>query len=232
MAKGGTIFLDEIGTITASTQIKLLQVRQDGTFSRVGGQVLLKSDVRIITATNADLGELVKKGDFRKDLYYRFNIFPIKIPRLRDRIEGLSILTEMFLNNLNAKYGKGIHSLHPSVIKGFQRYEWPGNIRELENIFERAYILESSVELTPLNFPPEIVPNMEVQAFSDGIVSASLSQASQMAVDAFERSYLVALLAQTQGKINPAAQKAGITPRQLSRLLSKHGLNTRDSNKP
>lgn len=231
MARGGTIFLDEIGTITAATQIKLLQVLQDGTFSRVGGQTLLKSDVRIITATNADLGELVEKGEFRKDLYYRFNIFPIKIPRLRDRLEDLPSLVEMFLNNLNAKYGKGIHSLHSSVVEGFGQYEWPGNIRELENILERAYILENSFELTPLNFPPEIVLNMAVQVLPDSIAATSLSQARQVAVDAFERSYLTVLLEHTQGKINLAAKKADITTRQLSRLLNKHGLNKRNFKK-
>jgi DNA-binding NtrC family response regulator len=228
MARGGTIFLDEIGTITASAQIKLLQVLQDGTFSRVGGESFLKSDVRIITATNADLEELVKKGRFRKDLYYRFNIFPIEIPCLRDRLEDLPSLTQMFLNNLNAKYGKGIHTLHPSVIQGFGQYGWPGNIRELENILERAYILETSCELTPSNFPPEIVGNLGPQSLPDKMASSSLSQARQMAVEAFERSYLIALLAQTQGKINLSAQKAGITTRQLSRLLNKYGLNKKN----
>ncbi len=230
MARGGTIFLDEIGTITASAQIKLLQVLQDGTFSRVGGESILKADVRIITATNADLGKRVDEGKFRKDLFYRFNIFPIEIPRLRDRLEDLPTLTDMFLNNLNAKYGKKIHTLHPSVIEGFARYEWPGNIRELENILERAYILESSFELTPLNFPPEIVLDPEIKVLP---VSRTfpLSQARQMAVDAFERSYLTTILEQTQGKINLSARKAGITTRQLSRLLTKHGLNKKNFKK-
>lgn len=230
MARGGTIFLDEIGTITASAQIKLLQVLQDGTFSRVGGESILRADVRIITATNADLGKLVDEGKFRKDLFYRFNIFPIEIPRLRDRLEDLPTLTDMFLNNLNAKYGKKIHILHPSVIAGFARYEWPGNIRELENILERAYILESSFELTPPNFPPEIVLDPEIKALP---VSRTfpLSQARQIAVDAFELVYLTTILEQTQGKINLSARKAGITTRQLSRLLTKHGLNKKNFKK-
>jgi DNA-binding NtrC family response regulator len=232
IARGGTIFLDEIGTITAPAQIKLLQVLQDGTFSRVGGETLLKADVRIITATNANLEKLVDEGKFRKDLYYRFNVFPIEIPRLRDRMEDLPSLTEMFLNNLNAKYQKKITTLHPSVIEGFTRYEWPGNIRELENILERAYILENSSELTPLNFPSDIVKDPEINPpLPFNMTTFPLSRARQMAVDAFERSYLTALLEQTQGKINLSARKAGITTRQLSRLMAKYGLNKKNFKK-
>lgn len=231
MARGGTIFLDEIGTITPAAQVKLLQVLQDGTFSRIGGESLLKSDVRIITATNADLGELVKQGKFRKDLYYRFNIFPIEIPKLRERLEDLPSLIDMFLKNLNAKYGKGIHSLDSSVVEGFNQYEWPGNIRELENILERAYILETSSELTPQNFPLEMVMGLETNSLPASLASSTLARERQIAIDIFERSYLTALLGQTQGKINLSAQKAGITTRQLSRLLNKYGLNKRNFKK-
>ncbi|MBU1340471.1 MAG: sigma-54 dependent transcriptional regulator [Proteobacteria bacterium] len=224
MARGGTIFLDEIGTITASAQIKLLQVLQDGTFSRIGGNSLLKADTRIIAATNADLAELVKKNTFRKDLFYRLNIFPIEIPLLRDRLEDLSNLTDMFLKNLNAKYGKGIHDLHPSVAAGFKQYDWPGNIRELENILERAYILERSCVLTPENFPPEMVLHTKDETLS-GKNTSSLAQARQIAIEVFERSYLISLLELTHGKINLSAQKAGITTRQMNRLLNRYGLD-------
>lgn len=230
MAKGGTIFLDEIGTITASAQIKLLQVLQDGTFSRLGGGTLLNSDVRIIAATNADLSELVQQGTFRKDLYYRLNIFPVQIPLLKERIEDVPNLTEVFLKKLNAKYGKRITGLHPSVIEGFTQYEWPGNIRELENILERAYILETSSILTAQNFPPEMVKYSETYILSEKNPT-TLSQARQMAVEAFEKSYLTALLSQTRGKINLAAQKADITTRQLNRLITRYGLNKKNFKK-
>jgi len=227
MARGGTIFLDEIGTITASAQIKLLQILQDGTFSRLGGTTLMNSDVRIIAATNADLASLVQTGSFRKDLYYRLNIFPIEIPLLRERLEDLPNLTDIFLKNLNAKYGKGIDGLHPSVIEGFRQYEWPGNIRELENILERAYILETASILSAQNFPPEMVKQSETYALSEKNPS-SLAQARQIAVEAFEKSYLTALLGQTKGKINLAAQKADITTRQLNRLITRYGLNKKN----
>jgi len=231
MARGGTIFLDEIGTITASAQIKLLQVLQDGTFSRLGGGALLNSDVRIIAATNSDLAELVQKGTFRKDLYYRLNIFPIQIPLLKERIEDLPNLTEVFLKKLNAKYGKGIDGLHPSVIEGFTQYEWPGNIRELENILERACILENSSTLTAQNFPPEMVKHCETYYTLSERNPTTLSEAMQVAVEAFEKSYLTALLGQTKGKINLAAQKADITTRQLNRLITRYGLNKKNFKK-
>ena len=224
MAKGGTIFLDEIGTITASAQIKLLQVLQDGTYNRIGGDSLMKSDVRIIAATNANLEKLIKKGEFRKDLYYRLNIFPIEIPQLKERLEDLPYLIEIFLKNLNAKYSKEILKLHSSVLDGFEKYDWPGNIRELENILERAYILEDSSVMMPNNFPIETMITFDSDITCDNRAT-SLAQARQHAVNIFEHSYLTSLLEQTSGRINLAAQKAGITTRQLNRLLNQHDLN-------
>lgn len=226
MAKGGTLFLDEIGTITPSVQIKLLQVLQDGLYSRVGGTAMLKSDVRIIAATNADLEQQMKNGEFRKDLFYRLNIFPIEIPPLSERMEDLSYLTDLFLKKLRIKYGKGINTIHPSVLDGFKQYNWPGNIRELENIIERAYILEDSSQIMPKHFPVEIQRFASETPANDP--GASLAQARQHAIDTFERSYLATLLEQTKGRINRAAFQAKITPRQLNRLLNRHGLNKND----
>ena len=138
LARGGTIFLDEIGTVSPSAQIKLLQVLQDGTFSRVGGEEVLTTDARIISATNADLAGMWDRGEFRKDLYYRLNVFPVEIPPLRERVEDIDFLSEVFLNNLNQKHEKNIHTVHPQVIRAFKNYHWTGNIRELENLMERA----------------------------------------------------------------------------------------------
>ena len=228
VASQGTIFLDEIGTITTSAQIKLLQVLQDGTFSRVGGTEQLNTNARIITATNADLKQLSEKGLFRKDLYYRLNVFPIEIPPLRDRLEDLPHLIDTFLSNLNAKYGKAIHKLHPAVKEGFKTYDWPGNIRELENILERAYILEDSDMLGHQNFPPELVmitPYIENLTDKEEL---SLAQARQIATEKFERSYLENLLKRSKGKMNLAAQKAQVTTRQLNRLMGRHGIRKND----
>ncbi|NDY72786.1 sigma-54-dependent Fis family transcriptional regulator [Desulfobacter hydrogenophilus] len=224
MADGGTIFLDEVGTISPSAQIKLLQVLQDGTFSRIGGDSLLKANVRIIAATNLDLEDAVRKGTYRKDLFYRLNVFPIEIPPLKERLEDMEYLVDIFLKKLNVKYGKNIQTVHPSVIEGFGHYEWPGNIRELENILERAYILETSPVIASGNLPIETQ-----MAVAQGIpapgTDLTLAQARQHAVNACEFSYLTCLLAQTHGRINDTAQKAGITARQLNRLLTRHGLD-------
>ncbi len=228
MAHGGTIFLDEIGTITTSVQIKLLQVLQDGTFSRVGGTEQLNTNSRIITATNADLKHLTEKGLFRKDLYYRLNVFPVEIPPLRERMEDLPHLTDMILRNLNTKYGKGINRLHPSVKEGFKAYDWPGNIRELENILERAYLLENGNMLGPQHFPDDLVtvtPFIETLPDQENL---SLSLARQIATEEFERSYLKNLMKHCKGKMNLAAQKAQITTRQLNRLMSRHSIRKND----
>jgi transcriptional regulator with GAF, ATPase, and Fis domain len=122
MARGGTIFLDEIGTITPPAQIKLLQVLQDGTFSRVGGEEALQTDARVITATNADLTGMSERGEFRKDLYYRLNVFPIEIPPLRERVDDIPQIVEVFLKKLKQRHEKNIHSVHPHVLQVFENY--------------------------------------------------------------------------------------------------------------
>lgn len=226
LAQGGTILLDEIGTITNAAQIKLLQVLQDGTFSRVGGEQLMTADVRIIAATNADLALMVDQGTFRKDLYYRLNIFPIELPCLKDRLEDLPYLVDVMLAKLKAKYGKEISRLHPAVYEGFQDYDWPGNIRELENLLERAYILETGSVLTPANFPQEMLMgpwNPSTPQCDDG--DLSLADARHRVIHDFEQTYIKNLLKQTDGKITQAAKKAGITPRQLNRLILRYKID-------
>ncbi len=226
MARGGTIFLDEIGTITGSAQIKLLQVLQDGTFSRVGGEQLMAADVRIIAATNADLVQMVEQGKFRKDLYYRLNIFPIALPALKDRLEDLPYLVDVLLAKLNAKYGKGISRLHPAVHEGFQDYDWPGNIRELENLLERAYILETGPVLSPENFPQQMVMHSwQTDTPACDNRDLCLAEARHRVIHEFEQTYIRNLLKQTSGKITQAAKKAGITPRQLNRLILRYKID-------
>jgi DNA-binding NtrC family response regulator len=224
IAKGGTIFLDEVGTITPLAQIKLLQVLQDGSFNRVGGDEALSTDARIITATNSDLMKMSDGGQFRRDLYYRLNVFPIEIPPLRERIEDLNLFIDVILKKLNRSHQKNIHEVHPSVFEALKIYSWPGNIRELENLIERAYILEGSSLLTPESFPGEL--------FGDDITAAVLSmdshlpltKARQKAVEDFERRYLKDLIARNKGKIKKSADDAGITTRQLHKLMSKYGI--------
>ncbi|WDP90120.1 MAG: sigma-54-dependent Fis family transcriptional regulator [Desulfobacter sp.] len=228
IARNGTIFLDEIGTITPSAQIKLLKVLQDGSFNRVGGEEDIHADVRIIAATNIDLLQLCEENSFRSDLYYRLNVFPIELPPLKDRKEDIPRLVEIFLAKLNTFHLKGIGDVHPQVLEAFLSYSWPGNIRELENIMERAYILEKASVLRPENFPAELfTPVAEVQPASihPGL---TLAQVRRQEMDRVEKTYLALVLKQQRGKINLTAKAAGITTRQLHKLMTRHGLRKED----
>jgi DNA-binding NtrC family response regulator len=222
IANGGTIFLDEIGTLTPQAQVKLLQVLQDGTFSRVGGDLTIHTNARVIAATNTDLKAAGEAGDFRKDLYYRLNVFPIHIPPLRERIEDLPQLIQLFLNRLNREFQKSISSVHPHVIQALANYNWPGNVRELENLMERAYILEETPVLTPEGFPQELFETFPESAILSIDTQMPLAQARRQALDDFERRYLKDLLTRHNGKINLSAAAAGITTRQLNKLMSHH----------
>jgi DNA-binding NtrC family response regulator len=224
IAKGGTIFLDEVGTVTPLAQIKLLQVLQDGTFNRLGGDESLSTDARIITATNSDLMKMSNEGQFRRDLYYRLNVFPIEIPPLRQRIEDLILFIDVILKKLNRSYQKNIHKVHPSVFEALKAYSWPGNIRELENLIERAYILESSSVLTPESFPGELFGDEIPAAVFTRDFHLPLTKARQKAVEDFERQYLKDLIARNKGKIKKSAEDASITTRQLHKLMSKYGI--------
>jgi len=223
MARGGTIFLDEIGTITPPAQIKLLQVLQDGTFSRVGGEAVLQTDARVITATNADIAGMSERGEFRKDLYYRVNVFPIEIPPLRGRVEDIAQIVEVFLKKLKQRY-ENIHSVHPLVLQAFKNYPWPGNIRELENLMERACILETTTVLTPESFPAGLFESGNAHAVLPVEAHLPLAEARRHATDDFERQYLKTLFARSQGRVNRAAQDAGISSRQLNKLMVKYGI--------
>ena len=223
-ATGGTIFLDEIGTITPTAQIKLLQVLQDGTYQRVGGDETLKTDVRVIAASNADLKIMCDEGTFRKDLFYRLNVFPIEIPPLRERLEDVPLFVETFLSNLNQLSLKEIKGIHPLVLEAFEKYHWPGNIRELENLVERAYILEASSVLTPESFPNELFETETTSVVIPTGKQLTLAQVRQQGVEEIERKYLKDVLARNRGKINDTARDAGISCRQLNKLMNRYGI--------
>lgn len=156
LAHEGTIFLDEIGELPRDMQVKLLQVLQDQTFERVGGIKTLQVDVRIIAATNRDLLKEIKEGNFREDLYYRLNVVPIKMPPLRERKEDIPSLTRYFCDRFNAKLNKNIEEIDPQVLDCFQKYSWPGNIRELENLVERIVLLSKDEKISLDDVPDEI----------------------------------------------------------------------------
>ncbi len=225
IACGGTIFLDEIGTVTPPAQIKLLQVLQDGTFQRLGGEQTIAADVRVISATNVDLKEMCDQSRFRKDLYYRLNVFPIEIPPLRERIEDIPQLARGFLEKMRKQGPKEIRAIDPRVLEAFRHYSWPGNIRELENLMERAYILETSDVLTPESFPSELFESEAYMASVPVDATITLAEVKRKALVDVERNYLKELLGRNRGKIKESAEVAGITTRQLHKLMAKHGLH-------
>jgi DNA-binding NtrC family response regulator len=224
IAKGGTIFLDEIGTMMPSAQVKLLDVLQEKTFQRVGGEANIEADVRIISATNVDLKQMIGKGDFRRDLYYRLSVFPIQIPPLRERIEDIPHLAEFFLKKSSELNSKEIYDIHPYVLEAFERYSWPGNIRELENLIERACILENSSMLRPSSFPDDLFSSntLALELFSDAL--PSLSEMRRRTTEAMERNYLKKILAHHRGHIRKSANAAGISTRQLHKLMTRYGI--------
>lgn len=228
IAKNGTIFLDEIGTITPPAQIKLLQVLQDGTFHRVGGEEQLQADVRILAATNAELKQLCDEKRFRSDLYYRLNVFPVALPSLKERKEDIPQLAEAFLGRLNTFHSKAISDVHPQVLEAFLAYSWPGNIRELENVLERAYILEKTSVLRPENFPAELFAHNSETLPGTIDLSLSLAQVRTREAARVEHRYLDLMLARCKGKINATAGASGITTRQLHKLMKRHCLIKED----
>ncbi|MGD8562709.1 MAG: sigma-54 dependent transcriptional regulator [Desulfarculaceae bacterium] len=228
IADRGTIFLDEVGTISPSAQIKLLQVLQEGAFSQVGGEATLEVDVRVIAASNEDLASKVQDRSFRSDLYYRLNVFAIELPPLRDRPEDIPHLVDFFLQRLEGLYGKGINGIDPEVKASLCEYSWPGNIRELENLLERAYILERSSKLSAASFPPDLNLAGLSSVQNQPNTALSLTEVRRLAMEQVEKSYLLQLLGEKKGRIDQSAAQAGVTPRQLHNLMAKYGLNRRD----
>ncbi|MGX7947799.1 sigma-54 dependent transcriptional regulator [Oleidesulfovibrio alaskensis] len=225
VAAKGTIFLDEIGTISLPTQVRLLQVLQDKVFQRVGGVNDIPMEARIVAASNVDLEELVKKGQFRADLLFRLNVFPIRVPALRERREDIPLLAETFLQRLRQRQMKKIQGIHPEVLAAFQNYAWPGNIRELENLMERAYILETSHMLSPDNFPQDLFAGGAPLANVSLDLSLPLAAVRNQAKEQAQRRYIEELIAECRGRINLTAERAGITTRQLRKLLTRYGID-------
>ena len=223
-AQKGTIFLDEINTISETMQVKLLQVLQERVFQRVGGESPIEADVRVIAASNSDLQQLCDEGLFRKDLYYRLSVFPLEIPSLQQRSEDIPDWVNYLIDWFNKLYYKEIQEADPVVVKALQEYSWPGNIRELENVIERAYILETTSVLRPESFPQELFADVNNTAEVVMDITQPLAEIRRQSLEHLERQYLKELMAKHQGRVNRASETAGITTRQLHKLLSKYGI--------
>jgi DNA-binding NtrC family response regulator len=222
-ARGGTVFLDEVGAISAQAQVKLLRVLQDKVFRPVGGDREQTLDARVVAATNLDLGALARSGAFRPDLYYRLNVFPIELPPLRQRPEDIPLLALEFLHGLNVQHGKAVAGIAPEVLRAFAGYAWPGNVRELRNLMERACILEQGPLLSTASFPAELFAAAPPPGPAPD-VGLTLAQCRDRAKAAAEAAYLRQQLAAHAGRIADTARAAGLTPRQLHKLMRRHGL--------
>lgn len=162
-ANNGTLFLDEIGDISPMTQVKLLRALQEKKFTPVGSNREIEVNVRIVAATNRNLEEMIKTNNFREDLYYRLNVLPIVLPPLRDRLEDIDILADHFVKQFNIKHDRKIERVHPHALEVLKTWEWPGNIRELENIIEHSFVLETGDELKPQSLPKQILETSAAQ---------------------------------------------------------------------
>jgi two-component system response regulator AtoC len=224
-ASGGTVFLDEIGNMSASVQAKLLRVLEEGTFMRLGGTRPIKVDVRIIAATNADLKEAVSRGVFREDLYYRLNVLPITLPPLRDRREDILPLALGMMERFNREMKKSFTGFTPGAAELLARYSWPGNIRELKNVVERAMILAPEGSIDAGSLPEEIRDCPEPEAPSAGPESSHLDLSptghQYVTLRELEERYIQEVLALTGNNKTQAAHILGIHPTSLLRRLKK-----------
>jgi PAS domain S-box-containing protein len=212
VASGATLFLDEIGELPLELQPKLLRVIQDGEFERLGSSATIKVDVRLIAATNRNLEEEVRRGRFREDLWYRLSIFPITVPPLRERMEDIALLVDFFVNKISKRLGKSIESIPTSVMNALQDYHWPGNIRELENVLERAVINSSGPKLHLVDELKK--PHKDLAA-------------AQKTLNEVERDYIVRVLEQTGWKVSGrkgAAEILGLDRSTLRARMRKLGI--------
>jgi transcriptional regulator with GAF, ATPase, and Fis domain len=228
LAHGGSIFLDEIGELPTDLQAKLLRVLQEKEFERLGGKNTLKADVRIITATNRDLEKEVSEGRFRLDLYYRLNVFPIKLPALRERIEDIPLLANFFAKKFCTKVGKRFTNIDPLAMDELLRYDWPGNIRELENVVERAVIIHDGESTLAWGQP--LINRFTVAKEEHALPAKTLDEVKQKQHDT-EREYLISVLRTANGRIrgrNGASELLGLKPTTLESRMKKLSITKED----
>jgi len=214
LADRGTLFLDEIAEMTPATQVKLLRVLQERKFRRLGGRAEQSVDVRVIAATNANPSEAVKSGRLREDLYYRLNVFAIELPPLRQRKEDLSLLIQSFLGEFNARNGKSVSAVDPTAMRILEQYNWPGNVREVRNVIERAVILSSGEFIEPKHFPPLVIDSPDV-------VKPTVVLQPGVTVDEAEERLILMTLAHTRDNKTRAAEILGISLKTLHNKLNR-----------
>jgi transcriptional regulator with GAF, ATPase, and Fis domain len=237
LAHGGTIFLDEIGEVPIEVQVKLLRVLQEREFERVGGAEPIKVDVRVIAATNRDLVKLIREGKFREDLFYRLNVFPIALPPLRDREGDVPLLVHLLVTRFAARVGVRIESVGKATLERLNSYRWLGNIRELENVLERAVILSNGPTLeidpevfasTPADRPPDANPPGSPGPGNEKLAAAGVQQTTPLeSLEANTRTHMLTALEQSGWVIDGphgAAKILGLHPNTLRSRMKKLGI--------
>jgi DNA-binding NtrC family response regulator len=239
-ADGGTLFLDEVGELPLDMQVKLLRVLQEGEVDAVGSRRPTKIDVRIISATNRDLAQQLKEGRFREDLYYRLNVFPIEIPSLRERREDLPAMVEHFVGRFNAEEGKAVQGVSAETLGMLMNYDWPGNVRQLENAVFRAVVLSDGGVLKPEDFPqisgvsvsaPASLPANPPQAANDQAdqpVSITDGTGELRMLEAIERDLIQFAIDHYSGHMSEVARRLGIGRSTLYRKVREYDLKVRE----
>jgi DNA-binding NtrC family response regulator len=222
LADGGTLFLDEIAEMAISVQAKLLRVLQEGTFRRVGGKAELKVDVRIVAATNRDPSEALAQKQLREDLYYRLNVFTLRVPALRERPEDIPLLVDRFIEEFNREDNRAVRGVAPDAQRALIEYAWPGNVRQLRNVIQRAVVASGSNVIELEHLPPEVLP-VSVQPAGIGVSGAPL-ELPVMPLDEMERALITQVLKSTGHDLARAASILGIAKGVLDRKRAKYGL--------
>lgn len=225
LANGGTLFLDEIAELSRDMQVKLLRCIQEQEFERVGGVKTIHVSVRLLAATNSELEKEVESGNFREDLYYRLNVIQIKLPLLSERLSDIPILIEHFIKKCNEKLGKDVENVEKEVEQILMTYEWPGNIRELENVMERAVLLSEGKTITIHELPEKILKSsFSSLAHDEPGKAMKLKDAVKKQTYLVERAMIIEVLKETGGNITRAAKKLGISRKGLQTKMKEYKL--------
>jgi DNA-binding NtrC family response regulator len=222
IADGGTFFLDEVGEVSLPVQAKLLRVLEEQSFMRLGGTETIKVDVRLIAATNKDLEKCIKEGAFRDDLYYRLNVFSVRLPSLKERRDDIPLLAYHFLRQHCKKLGRHVTEFSPAALEALQTYDWPGNVRELENAIERGLILAKGDRLSSKNLPSRVTSREVVTGETPS--GLTYREAKQALLGSFNRDFVLRLLQKHEGNITHAANEAGMDRANFRRLMRNAGV--------
>ncbi|WP_181550080.1 sigma-54-dependent transcriptional regulator [Desulfosalsimonas propionicica] len=224
-ARGGTLFLDEIGDISPALQVKLLRVTQENSMERVGGNSPIDVNVRIVSATNQDIMGKIKSGSFRMELFYRLNVVAIQIPPLRERIDDIPLLVHHFIHCLNRKFHKNIQRVSTRAMKQLMQHNWPGNIRELANILERAFVTTDGAVIDSIDFSNDFRKSTGQQALYPVDTDIPFKTAMAMVQQQFEKAYLLKVLQQCNGNVSRSAEIMELNPRTLWRKIKDYRID-------